>query len=79
MWPLSLGGRIVSRSENPHSTVRVWDVRSGKCLEVIQGSGGMCVRPPPARKAIPLRALVRGLETVVERAHNRPGIGRRKP
>jgi WD40 repeat protein len=59
------GDRIVSGSWD--KTVRIWAPRSSACLEVIQGSGD--VRAIAAGSQVfPLRALARGLETVVERA-----------
>ena len=49
--------------------MRVWDAESGQCLEVIGGSGD--VRAIGAGPLLfPLRAVARGLETVVERARS---------
>ena len=59
------GDRIVSGSED--KTMRVWDTRSGQCLDVIQRSGE--VREIAAGpQAFPLSARAPGLETAVERA-----------
>ncbi len=59
------GDRIVSGSWD--ETVRVWDAANGQCLEVIRGSGDLRAIAAGSQ-AFPLRALARGLETVVERA-----------
>jgi WD40 repeat protein len=59
------GDRIVSESFD--HTVRVWDAASGQCLEVIQGSGDVQAIAAGSQR-FPLRALARGLDTVIERA-----------
>ena len=59
------GTTIVSGSAD--QTVRVWDAASGECREVIQGTGDVAaIAAGPSR--FPLRALRRGLETVIEDA-----------
>ena len=45
--------------------VRVWDVDSGKCINVIHGSGNLSALAAGVTR-IPCRALLRGVETVVE-------------
>jgi hypothetical protein len=66
------GDRIVSGSRD--KTVRVWEARSGQCLELIQGSGD--VRSIAAGPQLfPLRALARGLDTVLEPAAASPSRG----
>jgi WD40 repeat protein len=65
------GARIASVSAEPLAesedhAVRLWDARSGECLDVIQGSED--VRAIAAgSQAFPLRAQARGLEYAVER------------
>jgi len=66
------GTRIASGFTN--KTVRVWDAHSGECLEVIQGSGDVRAIASGSQ-AFPLRAVARGLETVVERADNGKTLG----
>lgn len=51
--------QIVTGSDE---SVRIWDVASGACLEVIQGRGDVT----SIAAGLPWRALVRGLVTVIE-------------
>ncbi len=60
------GDRIVSDGDG---TARVWDAATGECLQVIQGHGDWPAIAAGSQQ-FPLRALVRGLETVVERSDN---------
>lgn len=62
------GTRIVSRS---YRKLRVSDVASGECLEMIEGAGDVAAIAA-GESAFPLGALARGLETVVESAKGRP-------
>jgi WD40 repeat protein len=48
-------------------TVRLWDVESGRCLDRISGCGDVKAIAAGAIRS-PYRALVRGLETVIEQA-----------
>jgi WD40 repeat protein len=59
------GRQIVSGSDD--GTIRVWDARSGKCLEIIDGSGDVKAIAAGATK-FPLRAIARLHETIIERA-----------
>jgi hypothetical protein len=59
------GRHIVSGSRD--NTVRVWDADRGVCLEVIPGKGDVMAIAAGA-VSYPWRALLRGLETVIERA-----------
>jgi len=59
-------GRTLA-SGSSYSTVRLWDAESGKCLEVIKGTGDTnAIAAGP--KKFPWRALRRNLETVLEDA-----------
>ncbi|MBC8114054.1 MAG: hypothetical protein H7062_06730 [Candidatus Saccharimonas sp.] len=56
------GRRIVSDSWD--MTVRVWDAETWECLEVIAGFGDVVA----IAAGVPLRAMTRGLGTVIEDA-----------
>jgi hypothetical protein len=56
------GARLASAAGD--ETVRVWDARSGACLEVIRGSQDLRPFVSPDNTA-PWRAEIRRLETVV--------------
>ncbi len=58
------GDQIVSASWD--KTVRVWDVATGECVEVIRGSGDVQAIAT-GRRQFPFRVLGFGPETVVER------------
>jgi hypothetical protein len=63
------GDRIVSVSRESlgrTGSARLWDAASGECLEVIEGSRHT-EAIDTALQPFPLRAVARGLETVVER------------
>jgi hypothetical protein len=53
--------------------VRVWDARSGECLEMIQGCTEV-LEVAAGSQRFPLRALACGLECAVERADSRKTI-----
>ena len=64
------GHRIVSRSWNATYEVlrvRVWDGKSGECLEAIEGSGDVATIAAEGRP-FPWRTMSRNLETVIEPA-----------
>jgi len=56
---------VVSGSDD--KTVRVWDVASGACRQVIQGTGDVAAIAAGSSR-FPFRALGRGLEAVIEDA-----------
>ena len=68
MWRVAYsadGRQLVSRSWD--KTVRVWDAQTGECLEVREAFGDLSAIAVGV-SALPLRAVVRGLETVWEQA-----------
>jgi WD40 repeat protein len=52
-------------SESSDQIVRVWDATSGICLDDIERDRDV-VPPAPGARQFPLRAISRGLETVIE-------------
>ena len=63
------------RSGSEDKTVRVWDAASGKCREVIQGTGDVEAIAAGFLR-FPFRALSRGLETVIEDAATAAPVAR---
>jgi WD40 repeat protein len=66
-------GRTLASGAND-GTVRVWDATTGACLDVILGRGDVQAIAGGAAR-FPWRAVVRGLETVIESAANGKIVG----